>query len=183
MRYDKLFNAATIALALLFVPSPPVPAALCSPQPCVDANDGTPRADTTPDPASDDTLPLKYQVLSTDGNFELFYNTILDDPDEGIRYSGSLTPVNGAAYVTDVIARAEADAQEIADYFDCVWWLFTDKEAVDSDGIDNFLPFRKPNAPMPHGSPHLDNPDADNIPSGSGEGRGATAHMPGRASS
>jgi len=145
----------TWTLALLTWACPGL-AEFCAPQPCRDALNGIPRAADTPDPSTpnpSDKLPLKYRLPSPGGFFEVFYNTITDDPDEGIRFPDPLYPGG------NVVSDAERQATNIGLFFDCAWWLFTDAAASAP-----LLPFRKPNAPVPFGSPHLDAPNTPNIP-------------------
>ena len=139
----KLIRVFVFMLSLCFLL---FPARLC--QALTDANDEEPTD-------SDGDLLLNSMQL-TDGHFKVFYNDIQEDADEGIRYTGDVT--NMTAENVDI--NAYEQAEDVAKFFECAWWLFHGEEAVSNP----YYTFRVPNAPDPFGSKHLKNPDAANIP-------------------
>jgi len=124
----------------------------------------------TQTPESAGGVVLEQSVTSSIGHFEVFYNDQLKDGVEGIRsrYTGPLVP-GDTGYEAAIAADALDQAREVAEFFECAWWLYTHSDAAG--------PFAYPFYEA-LGSPHLEYSQTVNVPvwiKGTSDSNGGTS--------
>lgn len=120
-----------------------------------DANGNTPASTNDPNRTTPQ-VELQNKVSLPYGHFQVYYNDILQDVDEGIRYTGSHA-VGTQAYTDDVPVQAAAEATDVARFFECAYWLMTSPAATPD-------PAAAFNDPLYTDAPHMNNPTAADIP-------------------